>query len=74
MEDFKDPFHSLLSVVKYILIAHTSGKPVATMIIFMSNATIHTLLKETKMEAAVQQNSLVQVAVCSQKFPQEKIK
>lgn len=55
-------------------IAHTSGKAVATLIIVMSNVTIPTLLEEIKMEAAVQQNSLVQIAVCSQKFPQKKIK
>lgn len=49
--------------------AHDRGKGVVTMIMAMSNPTIPTLVEESKREAAVQHNHLVQIAVCSKKFP-----
>ena len=50
-------------------VARDRGKAVVTVIIVMSNPTVPTLVEESKGEAAVQQNSLVQTAVCSKKFP-----
>lgn len=54
--------------------AHDRGKAVVTVIVVMSNPTIHTLVEKSKGEAAVQQNSLVQIAVCSKEFPLKKHK
>lgn len=55
-------------------LAQDTAKVVVTMITVMSNPTTPTLVEESKGGAAVQQNSLLQIAMCFKECQSKKIK